>query len=254
MRISPSLAELANVYGDQLPQDFLNPERRTVIESGTQFLFLCFTNRCGSNHLADLIQSTGMFNQPEEFFNLEPILDQAAEKDLQDMGAYLNHVSATYGKNSWFATKIGLWQLITLAHLGIIEEILDRSRFLVIERRDKVSQAISMAVAMQTQQWTSKDFARRSEEDLAYDRELITQMLKNIETQTRGFFDFFLENEIVHALIAYEAILAAPQASIDSIGKWLAVQGLKIDDCRLSLESQMSPLKRRWRVKYLAGD
>lgn len=40
-----------------------------------RFVFLCFTNRCGSNYLAELLASTGALNPAEEVFNGDTIAE-----------------------------------------------------------------------------------------------------------------------------------------------------------------------------------
>lgn len=223
------------------------------MDDDTQLLFLCFTNRCGSNYLAELLSSTGFFNRAEEFFNLEPIRDQAMQHELPDLSSYLHHISCLLKRNRWFCTKIGLWQLVTLAKIGLLSEIRSRSRFIIIEREDKLSQAISMSIAMQNGQWTTGDSSRIADEALVYDRERIRELLRNIETETRGFRTFFSDNEISHASLSYEAFVKNPHGSANAIGTWLGVPGLQVNLAQVGLERQTKPLKQEWRDRFLAG-
>jgi hypothetical protein len=53
------------------PEKLFGPIDRELenLPAQTSFVFLCFTNRCGSNFLAELLASSGKYNLTEELLN-----------------------------------------------------------------------------------------------------------------------------------------------------------------------------------------
>lgn len=218
-----------------------------------RFVFLCFTNRCGSNYLAELLASTGAVNRAEEVFNAETIAEHVRAQTLPSLSAYLDFLCRRLAVGGRFLAKIGLEQLLMLTETGLLDQIGPRAQFLLIERQDRLAQAISLLVAIQTQQWTSQQGRRRSDDELLYDRGILAAQQELIAQQNFGFYRFFASNGIVPKHIAYEPLLAAPEATVAEIGAWMGLPGLRAEPAALPIARQESPIKAAWRRRYEAG-
>lgn len=218
-----------------------------------RFLFLCFTNRCGSNYLAELLASTGRLNRPEEVFNGETMAAHMRDQDLPSFAAYVDFLCRRLGQGGWFTAKASLEQLLMLAETGLLDAIGDRAHFLLIERQDRLAQAISLLVAIQTQQWTSRQVRRIPDAALVYDRRILEEQQVLIAQQNFGFYRFFASNGIVPHHLAYERVVAQPQETVAGIGAWLGLPGLAAVPTAIPIQRQESPVKAAWRRRYAAG-
>jgi hypothetical protein len=95
-----------------------------------QFLFLCFTNRCGSNYLAEALASDGCLNVAGEYFNADTMRDEPF--GAVNFGDYVRGLTIQEGKNGYLVTKVAITQLKMLAVFDILPAILPKSRFILI--------------------------------------------------------------------------------------------------------------------------
>jgi hypothetical protein len=68
------------------------------LPSAIRFVFLCFTNRCGSNHLGDLLGSTGIFEPPLESLNAGAVLSLCRERHIRSFPEYFENVVQRDGR------------------------------------------------------------------------------------------------------------------------------------------------------------
>src|ERR1700761_8861368 len=121
----------------------------------TTFVFICFTNRCGSNFVAEAVASDGRLNVGEEFLNYDEVIRVVKNQNLSTIQEYFSGVSLHNRKTSYFVSKVGIAHLNILHVSGIMADIVGRSKFIFIERSDKLDQAISHLIAEQTGIWAS---------------------------------------------------------------------------------------------------
>lgn len=236
---------LVPLFGPRPPREQIDPDMR--------FLFLCFTNRSGSNFLAHLIASTGVLNTAEEVFNAPSMEMHVAAHDLHSLSGYVNFLCRRLNMSGWLTAKIGIEQLIMLTEADVLDQIIDRSHFILIERQDRLAQAISRLVAIQNQQWTSEQRAVMPEEALIYDRAIIQRQEAQIAEQIFGFYRFFASNGLVPKHLAYEAVMQRPQEHLAEIGAWLGFDPFIGNLGALPIQRQTSTVKQAWRARYDAG-
>jgi LPS sulfotransferase NodH len=253
LTVPPQLAELERFHRDALTQVFGPSPPPTVIDGTRHHLFICFTNRCGSNYLAHLLASTGRLNEAGEFFNAPTVAAHVQQHGLRSLGAYLNFLGSRLDMNGWLAAKIGIEQLVMLTEAGILDQIRARTRFILIERRDRVAQAVSRLVAAQNYQWTSRQDAWIADDQLVYSRAALDMHVASVEAQNHMFLRYFASNGIAPIHLAYEAVVANPQGALAEIGGALGTGGLVSDPSRIGIAQQDSPLKQAWYARYLAG-
>jgi LPS sulfotransferase NodH len=107
---------------------------------------------------------------------------------------------------SWYPSMLGVLSPVT---------------YIYVNRRDKLAQAVSMAMAMQTDAWTSMDSA--AEITLRYDEAFITQCLEDIQQQRLGWLRWFEMNNITPFVVNYEDLVSDKAGAIRRVVELLDV-------------------------------
>ena len=252
--VPPALAGLERYHRDPLDRLFGATPPRTPIDPSLNFLFVCFTNRCGSNYVARLIASTGVLNVAEEVFNAPTVQEHASREGLRSLHEYVNFLGRRLNMSGWLTAKLGIEQVVMLTEAGIFDEIVDRTKFLLIERQDDVAQAVSRLVAMQNGVWTSQHAATIPDKQLVYSRAEIDAQRAIITFDNHAFYRFFASNGLAPKHLAYEAVVKSPEQHLAGIGTWLGLEGFSGDPAAIGIRRQESAIKREWLERYGRGD
>jgi LPS sulfotransferase NodH len=251
--IPPELQTIERYHREPLARLFGPNPPACAIDPALKFLFICFTNRCGSNYLAHLIASTGVLNVAEEAFNESTVRDHAEREGLRSLHDYVNFLGRRLNMSGWLTAKVGIEQLLLLTEAGILDAIIARTKFILIERQDQVAQAVSRLVAVQNQQWTSEQASAMPDDQLVYARDRLDRQCAAIAFHNAAFYRFFASNGIVPKHVAYEALLQSPQQHLSDIGAWLGFDQLIGDPKALRIRRQESAVKLAWAARYRAG-
>jgi hypothetical protein len=81
-------------------------------------VFICFTNRSGSNYLASLLASIGEFPAGREMFNVKAVTHACRKHGITSLDAYCRRQMQQQAHKRRFAAKVGLAQLLTLERGG----------------------------------------------------------------------------------------------------------------------------------------
>ena len=194
---------------------------------------VCGTPRTGSTLLCSLLSSTGVAGRPESYFR-EP--DQklwASRFGLRgpeggdfDYGDFVRGaVGVGSTGNGVFAARI-MWGTMHLLVEGvgldrgersdveILESRLGPLRFLHLQRRDVVAQAVSWARAEQTGYWQQGDTAQ-AEADL--DLELIDRFVTTIHEHNAAWRTWFAAQAVEPLDLTYESLVCAPGETVQSV-------------------------------------
>jgi LPS sulfotransferase NodH len=220
------------------------------IRRDAKHVFVCFTNRCGSNFVANALSSNGFLNTAGEFFNADTIIENCVAENLNSIPDFVNWLIDRAGKNGYLVSKIAIGHLEVLAKVGIIEQLLDISHFIMIERGDKLGQAISYDIARQTGKWTSNMVGAKKDNDLEYSGDRLMDIMNAISNQNREFSRFFGLNGIVPALINYEQFEEDPSYFIDYLSRFLGISELSFVPEQVGIQKQAGRINRTWRDKY----
>ena len=250
MIIPPQLRAIASPHRVMIEAHFgaLHPDPAYQPPPG-QTLFVCFTNRCGSNYLAQLLASTGAFNEAGEFFNAETVLEHALGLGLHSLPAYVAALPSLVPPHKNFAAKAAPDQLVMLADAGILAAVGPRATYLLLERQDTLGQAISRVVATQNRQFTSAHASAVPDSALVYDRTAIDAERAKIAHANAAFYLFFSANGITPVHITYEALLRAPQTVLNDIAERLGLT-LQANSSRITIARQSGAITAAWRARY----
>jgi LPS sulfotransferase NodH len=215
------------------------------------YLFLCFTNRCGSNYLAQLLAATGAFNEAGEFFNAPTVFEHTVPRGLHSLAAYFSVLPDIVPHGGRMAAKAGIDQLVMLADAGILDALDVRARYLLLERQDRLGQAISRVIASQNGRWTTAHASDVPDSALVYDRAAIDTELEKITHANAAFLVFFRANGIVPIHIAYEGLLREPEQTLQAVAAALGLTRLVYRPSDVTIHPQSSSINREWRTRFL---
>ncbi|HEY1930694.1 MAG TPA: Stf0 family sulfotransferase [Acetobacteraceae bacterium] len=221
------------------------------VPPATRFVFVCFTNRCGSAYLGDVLSSTGVFGQPYESLNAPETLPCCKAHGLRSFTEYFSHIVRRDSKDNIYIVKVMPEQILLLCETGILDQIVERSAFLIMIRSDRLAQAISQAIVQQNNRWTWDAPGTLPDEKLLYPADQIAQNMQHIALLNISFEQFFALNGIVPIMVEYEHLVAAPQLELDRLALRLGLRELKMDANRLRYRRQANAINRDWRSRFL---
>jgi trehalose 2-sulfotransferase len=212
---------------------------------------ICATSRSGSTYLCELLASTDLLGNPKEYFNRagqrrrnDPSYPSGRKAQLD-----IIRTSGATGNGIYAVKVIGGQVQRYKAHADPFRD-LPNLALVRVRRRDVLGQAISLARARQTGQFTASD---RQRGEAAYDARAILHALRSIEKQ-QAIWDEVIAPRKVHPLsIAYEDILADPQAVVDRVASLMGVAlPAPIDSSLIALSVQRDEQSAEWRARFLA--
>jgi LPS sulfotransferase NodH len=229
----------------------LRPDGPVALPPALRFLFLCFTNRSGSAHLGDLLWSTGYFEMAPESLNAGEVLQLCSERGIGSFAEYFAHVAQRDARNNIYIVKVVPEQIILLVQSGVLDQIVERSDFLFVNRVDKLAQAISTAIAQQNHGWASNSPIELPDDQLVYSRETIADRTNYLTVLNLCFERFFVFNGIMPITVEYERIVDMPQDEVARIARRLRLPPLRADTGKLRLQRQANEINQAWRTRFL---
>jgi LPS sulfotransferase NodH len=184
----------------------------TGIEPAIQkpLIVLAFSNRSGSNYLAELIRSTDQIVGLGEALNADTVIKRCKDWGVRSFPEYFQ--SLNEGKSRPFGVKASWDQLLMLQRFRI-SEMHTGMKVIHIYRRDVIGQAISREIAWQTGKWTSltpvPDPVAPS-----YNQKRVTQELASVLMAEAAFpliFEAF-GLDVVH--VSYEGLVNDPTGTV----------------------------------------
>jgi LPS sulfotransferase NodH len=151
------------------------------------------------------------------------------------------------------AAKAGVDQLAMLADAGILDALGPRAQFVLMERRDRLGQAVSRVIAAQSGRFTTAQAANVPDDALVYSRAAIGGELEKIALANALFYAFFAANGIVPVHTNYEEVLADPALVMARIAAAMGDDVLIARPEQVKIAKQANAVNREWRLKYLAG-
>ena len=238
--------DLVHKYGVQ-PQ----VTSSATLPAGVLYGFIVFTHRSGSFYLADLLLTTRYLNHAQECFNPGNLINfLQSDEQGGNYGEYFSRYVQRQTKNNVCLAKITISELAFLAWYGILDQILENTKFIVIERMDKLGQAISHLIANQTGkfQWFDKP-----EKEVAptYDFTKILNILGSITSQAMETSMLMGLNGLIPYHVSYEALVAEPALIVKQIVNFLGVSCGPADLSRVQMRVQATSLNADWRRRFL---
>ena len=200
-------------------------------------IFVCFSNRSGSNLLLDALDRVGFgCAAGDEFLNAEAINDHAQKFTFERFEDYLEFIIRMRSIRRHVFLKIGPHQLFWMANTGLLGKYFKGARYILVERADRVAQAVSLYIADESKTYLrSADSEAAARPKIEYSAEAILRRLKHIADVTSLFEYFFHLHSLPYHRILYEDLDADPVCTVKRLAAALSVN----DDLPLRWESTL---------------
>ncbi len=251
MRIPKEVYDLKNVHVEQLRPYLIPPKKSHRPSRCKKIVFLCFTNRSGSNYLAELLGSTRQINVAGEFLNFDTALTHIGKNDLQSFYDYFINLVDTQSVRGGFACKIAITQIALIQQAGLLDEIMPYSRFVLSERADLLGQAISLEIASRTGKWTSYMQPTGAVAENDFDRNRLEMIIRNIAYEQQLFRLFFAINGLDYFSVNYEQLTSYTATVMNMMCDWLEIEVPPGCFERTGTQRQSDALNSAWRNRFL---
>ncbi|MEP2773880.1 MAG: Stf0 family sulfotransferase [Fulvivirga sp.] len=171
--------------------------------NNVKLIFICFSNRSGSTWLCDLLSNHPHLNLGGEGLNHPQVLKKSEENGFKSFAEYFVWlVKERKTESNNFVIKVSWDQLFFLTKIGLIPILAKQSKFIQIFRMNILNQAISYSIALQNEQWNSKQRGKIVE--VEYRPDLIHAGIIDF-TQANMMFDrYFTTFNVKRKKIIYE--------------------------------------------------
>jgi LPS sulfotransferase NodH len=172
---------------------------------------IAFTNRSGSNHLAELMRSTGRVAGLGEALNADTVARRCEAWGVETFPGYFTELAERHRVP--FGVKASWDQLLMLLRCRIPEMHEGGLRVVHIRRRDVVGQAISREIAWQTGKWTSLTPVE-TQVTPRYDADRITRQVAAVVREDALFPMIFEAFGLAVTEVTYEALVRQPAETL----------------------------------------
>lgn len=235
--------EIVSYFGKQ---GVINQKRK---KNNIKNVFVCFTNRCGSNYLVELLGSTDYFPVGEEFFNWDTVINNSRIRKINSFDEYCLFLLEKMRKNNFFISKVSWQQLFMISKLGQIPNLIDSPKFILIKRDNLIDQAISLLIADQTKAWTSYQSSEKNM--IQYDYQRILLIIQKISESNTMFETYFKLFEARYLTLLYEDIYNNPIATIEHICDFLKITCKHPELKKMRVKKQRNKINQEFKERFM---
>lgn len=212
---------------------------------------ICTSPRTGSNFLCEVLLSTGVLGRPREYFN-------ANGRRFHDDPNYPDDPVEQFGRiltmgatpNGVYGLKVFPDQHDLVAKTCAWTKLLPNLKFITLERRDVLGQALSWARAAQTGQYRSSVPVLKP---AIYDGALIHKFIYEAIKDRARWSVFFARTGLEPLPVFYEDVVANPQAEVDRIAGFVGHCGpATVRPHMVEARIQRDALMDEWRGRFRA--
>lgn len=247
--------------------------------SGFQSLVVCTNPRSGSTMLCDLIKSTGELGDPKSFYRAQSIanwMDRLSiATDPQANPAkfereYLDKIvirgrgeTARFSLRIMqenFADMIAKFRLLypdIACDLSLIQKAFGPTKFIYLQRNNKVEQAVSYIKAQKSGLWhktaDGSDRERLSvqADDLTYDYETIKKLVDEFSRADMTWQTWFRANDILPIEVHYEVLARDPQAEMTKVITALELEPACLQNLSFDTSKTADQISLSWVQRFL---
>jgi LPS sulfotransferase NodH len=216
--------------------------------------------RSGGGLLAGLLRSTGVAGRPEEYFWSEDIPHWRKRwGNIAEEAYFLTALREGTSPNGVFGARV-MWSYLddvvamaadSSGGEGPPHVVLGASfpnlRYVHLSRRDRIAQAVSWALALQTGVWYAGD-ERDARAPVRYDGWSIDDLTRSIEAGENGWVSYFREASIQPLSVVYEDVSASPERITQSVLEHLGLASSP--SIEVHTQRQASPINAGWIDRY----
>lgn len=221
LRTREELMDLCiELFGEERVQsirDAIPLPRRGDFRAPKHILMMLFPSRSGSNFFGQLLSSTGWFNEIAESFSpgqLAKIKDRHGLADLHESAQWMIE---NRGTPQGFGFKAGGTVLVGAIETGVLPEIIDRAHVILLRRRDRVGQAISLYKGKLGARMHTRQEQKHVLSDDDYDGEAIAREFRHIPRAEQKLAEFAARIGKDAPLFYYEDVCDDPVGSVKAV-------------------------------------
>jgi LPS sulfotransferase NodH len=216
----------------------------------SRFYVVCSTPRSGSTLLTRLLWRSGRMGAPHEYFNIQTVLFRMQLRFRSDsIHAYTDELlRRRTGPNGVFGFKLHQEHWHTFWYCGRFNVFRDL-KYVRIRRRDRLAQAISLAIARQTGQWTS-DVPAKAEP--RYDFNQTRRAMQDLDRMERGWDTELTARKVKPLELVYEDFRNDTDSGLRAVYDFVGVDPNEpATPVPLpELERQTAPINREWTDRF----
>ncbi|CCV16096.1 Stf0 family sulfotransferase [Mesorhizobium sp. STM 4661] len=212
-------------------------------ERPSKTLIIASTPRSGSNLLCNKVCSTGVLGNPGEYFH------HWDAPEVTTVDRCLLAASKGKSENGVVAFKLFPEHFDRLQKDIRLTEWFPDPVWVLLERRDLLGQAISLAKAMQDGAWTSGEHAVK---DAEYTVEGIEAALAKIIAGNGRWSAYFARSGIEPLHIFYEDIHDDFDSACQRMGRLLGLEAPVPATAQVDMQQQRNAQNDDWRRRFLA--
>jgi trehalose 2-sulfotransferase len=214
-------------------------------------LVVASTGRSGSHHLCSLIEASGQYGTPFEYFHSNNFTywQQKLRSNSVSETAY-KLIKLRTSQQGWFSTKLHF------DHLRLFNESMRKFevKYIFIRRRDTIAQAASMLKASQDQNWIQGSETRLDNPSYRFNYKLMRSFLREIHYDNASWQHYFSVNDLKYHEIVFEDLLLDNDAEIKKINSALDLN-LNQDSFGVKrTERQSNEINQKWIDLYKKYD
>jgi LPS sulfotransferase NodH len=240
--------------------------------------WVCATPRSGSTLLCDVLGATGVAGRPQEFWEALPgtglprqpreylpgLDDDAVGVELPPVrtGAPLppfrERLAEAFREGT---TPNGVWGAkVMWGYLrpvldglgGEPEDVLPDLRYVLVRRRDKLRQAISLWRAIQTQEWSRQHHDDGDERpELVYSGPAIAALEAQLRRHEAAWEAWLAERPVAPLVLDYEDYESDPQVAVTAVLDHLGVPAPDALPAATRMRRQSDGLSEAWRRRHV---
>jgi LPS sulfotransferase NodH len=237
------------------PRRSIPPERTYLLAT---------TPRTGSTWFSHMLWQSGCLGAPLEYLNFDPAGPYffAAKSPSAQSELWRSALARRTSPNGVFGLKVFPDQLEALQHnhpelvkavMSVIFGGPQQSRVIVLKRRDRVAQAISLARALATGVWR-REQEDDSDQEVAYSDAAVDRAGQMLDFQLDAWEQMFAELRIQPLEVWYEDLLADPLGAIAGVAEHMGVrlqESSRVEVPSIDRQHQGDSLK--WAARYSLG-
>lgn len=219
-----------------------------------QTYLLATTQRTGSHYLAYLLARIGIVGVPFEYLNAYinrgelmargwPVNDASERRLIEE----IRHRRT--GSAGWFGAKAHwhTWAL-RIADPAILQ-LVQPVRFIALSRADRLAQAVSLAIAEQTQVWVNS--APDTPIAPTYSKAHIDSARRRLSSELDAWDRYFAGRNSDVLRLDYESLLADPPKAVDAVLEHLGVSAPQLKPRELpKMYPRSNEVHRAWMRRY----
>ena len=212
---------------------------------------ICSTPRSDSHFLGHLMYASGTLGYPLEYFHPSHFAKWGRLSGRHDPLEVLQYIKKRRTSlNGCFGIKTHFAQFRHMCRLVEMEEALPGCRLIFVDRRDILSQAISLVKAKQTGAWIS---FHRKQREAKYEQAQIDEALVRIIDEKVSWADHLRHADNRVLRLSYEDFCEKPDRAIRSVSSHLGVETPILRQGARLPERQSDEQNQFWKRRYLEG-